>query len=165
MRCNIIQLRISHWMRGVASPLTPYQYPMHMIDECLPKVLLDPLYAVDATYLPSPSPTSRPSVPVNLLQPTQHSSFHSAPAPSTGQEHTATATATSSCSGAPSKKKEVHRRKKTAVAHLEQRLRVLNDPTNTVILPSPMPEQVRPASIKGKISSAGKKLVSAFLGH
>ena len=63
-------------------------------------------------------------------------------------------------------RKEVHRRKKNAVVRLEERQPILNDPMDSAIVSMPVPGQGRKrSSVKGKISSAGRKLVSTILGQ
>ena len=123
-----------------------------------------------ATYpfeYPSPSePSCSSETSTNLTNPT------SLAAPSTPAKTTSlaapvtptkpTSLAAPSTPGTP-KTREVHRRKKTAVAHLHQRKRILDDPSS-VIITSPTP-LVKPTSIKQKISSAGKKLVQTISKH
>lgn len=179
MRCTIAQLPLCHWMRGPASPLTPYNTTKHRDTECLPGVIPDPVSAVKDTSLshyplsisgPSlPSLETRQHVPVHATQTRpQHCFPHSyTPAANVKSGHThhttptsVTWTTTHGGFTTESKQKEVHRRKKTAVSRLEQRLRVLNDPTNSVILPSPVASKL---GMKAKITSAGKKMVQTFL--
>ena len=167
VRCTIAELRICHWIRGPTSPLTPYTTTKHGEKECLPKVTLDPFRAND-TYLPGiPGPSSLTAETRHSVQTSQHCPLSYTPAAnimSTHTHHTANCsthvTSQAVSTIADSKQKGVHRRKKT---RLEQRLRVLNDPTNTtVILPSTIPPK---AGMKAKISSAGKKMVQTFLRH
>ena len=63
-------------------------------------------------------------------------------------------------------RKEVHRRKKSAVVRLDERQPILNDPMDSAVVSMPVPGQGRKrSSVKGKISSAGRKLVSTILGQ
>lgn len=107
------------------------------------------------------SPTKlSPAKPTSLTAPLTPAKPTSLAATSTPAKPTSLATPLSP--GTP-KTKEVHRRKKTAVAHLHQRKRILDDPSS-VIITSPTP-LVKPTSIKQKISSAGKKLVQTISKH
>ena len=163
MRCNIAQLRTCPWMRGPVATLTPYKNQIHSEEECLPKVILSPIYTDDSTGS-TPQPVATFGAPMGRMR---SSESITAPPTSPSKDGRPTPTAIAQTfSGTASNTKVVHKRKKTAVARLEQRLRVLNDPTNDVILPSLRPMPVQPTTgMKAKISSAGKKVIQTFFRH
>jgi hypothetical protein len=65
MRCNIGQLQICHWMRGLASLLTPYKSQIYTEKDQLPKVVFDGI--CDLSSASQSSPLS--SVRADPLQP------------------------------------------------------------------------------------------------
>ena len=65
MRCNIGQLQICHWMRGLASLLTPYKSQIYTEKDQLPKVVFDGI--CDLSSASQSSPLS--SVRADQLQP------------------------------------------------------------------------------------------------
>lgn len=166
MRCTIAQLRISHWMRGPASPLTPYKTPKYTERDCLPKDMFcakdDIMSSLPLISGPSLTSKTRQNIPTHVMQVSQYFPLNTTPTASSTHSSITHVTTHGSTVVPDTNQRTVHRRKKTAVSKLEQRLRVLNDPTNTVILPFPMPAK---PGMKAKISSAGKKVVQTFLRH
>lgn len=116
-----------------------------------PTTTLEAAIPFDVPYEPSTS-SSGSSVSTSQVSPESSSPFSSAaasPVPSPASPDTP-------------KTKEVHRRKKTAVALLHQRKRILDDPSSVLITTPVVPLTVKPTSIRQKISSAGKKLVQSI---
>ena len=110
---------------------------------------------------PSTNPTNPHSEP-SCLSEANSALTSQATTPNKSSPAKPSSLATPSTPGTP-KTKEVHRRKKTAVALLHQRRRILDDPSSVIITtPTPL---VKPTSIKQKISSAGKKLVKTISKH
>ena len=149
-RCSIDQLCVCRWMRGPVSTLTPYKHVIYTEENCLPRIILDPLSTEDVSYLSTHSQSSTRGRNVSSNSELRRALIGPTTLPESSTCDSNNISTTSSAT------QEVHRRKKTTVARLDQRLRVLKDPTHTAIMP-------RPTGIKAKISSAGKKVVQAFL--
>ena len=166
-RCSVAQLRICHWMRGPTARLTPYRNVIYTEENCLPKFVPAHPYTVEGSILPEVSGSRKTSAQLspflrqNIKTPSAANCFAATQPPPTSF-----ADATPAALSAP---KEVQSRKKTAVERLEQRLRVLRDPTKSAILcsrPPPSPPSQQAAGtpgVKEKISSAGKKVFQTFL--
>ena len=168
-RCSVARLRLCHWMRGPTSSLTPYRNVVYTEENCLPRFLSQsppsPSTAKGSPYAPSPceATASRRRSHQQLLHVQTQT-----PSANTGQSTAASSTMTTPTVAAINPPcKEVHRRKRTAVERLEQRLRVLKDPAILhSVTPSPQQAARSPApGMKARISSAGKKVFQTFLHH
>ena len=137
-RSDIVKLRLSHWMRGVVRPLTPYRHTKYPLEDCLPK-LPRPNTSIADRSRPSVYAQPRPvcSLPQAFAPTPQNSPMSDST--NTTSEHTAS-TAT---------KKSKKEGKQSTVKHNEQNFCHAH--------------HTRTFSIKGRISSAGKKL-TRFLG-
>ena len=101
MRCNIGQLQLCHWMRGFASPLTPYKSQMYTEKDQLPKAVFDAI--CDFSSVSQPSTLSRQSVCADHLVKSTTSSSRAVHVPLTA------------ASGNTTTLKEVHQRQLKAL--------------------------------------------------
>ena len=137
-RCDVAKLRLSPWMRGVVRHLTPYRSTKYPVEECLPK--LPRPYAPVSTAVAESHKSSVYSQqrPVCSLQ----QSFE--PAPQNSPMSDSTNMQMSEHTASSAAKKSKNKGKQSSVKHNEQNYC--------------HPHHARTFSLKGKISSAGKKL-------
>ena len=135
-RCDITRLRLSPWMRGAVHHLTPYCSTKYPVEECLPK-LPRPCVSITTTVAEShrPSVYSQPR-PVCTLQ----QSFGATPQNSPMIDSTNTQMSEQTASSAVKKSKK---EKKHSTVNEQNCCR---------------PHETRTFSLRGRISSAGKKL-------
>ena len=133
-RCDITQLRISPWMRSTVRPLTPYRYTKYVPEECL----LKPLPCIPA--------------PIHNAGSSSVSVYaHPRPVCSVTQ---------------PSRLSQATQITATKRQHSVGRSKENRQPKTVIDQKNGEQTTTRPAisrSVRGKISSAGRKLVKTIL--